>query len=240
MPQLVLGPTQSTRPFIAPSTTVRRTPSISDITTDLFAPKPIAPTQNTPPNVGSTPAQPSENQVVATTPAAEPEKVEEVPSENADAQTPPIQSAPDSMPMKSAEIDAPKPDPIAPIESELVQAESAPDFATKWHEMFEQVFANIPSIYFPYREYTPELKDNLIYFKVNNEIQKENIETQKREILEFLRNNFDNAIEDLVITSDQTFIPKKIIYDQKDKFENFSEENPNFVDFVKILNLHMS
>ena len=33
---------------------------------------------------------------------------------------------------------------------------------------------------------------------------------------------------------------RKIIYDQKDKFENFAEENPNFVDFVKILNLHMS
>lgn len=236
MPQLVTGPTQSSRPFIAPSTTVRRTPSISDITTDLFAPKLVEPTTNT----QSTSTKPAETQVVAATPVDEPERVVETPSESADVQTPKTQPEPDKMPMESAEIVASEPEPITPVVPENVDSESSSDFAEKWHEMFEQVFVNIPSIYFPYREYTPELKDNIIHFKVNNEIQKENIETQKRDILEFLRNHFDNAIEDLVITSDQTFIPKKIIYDQKDKFENFAEENPNFVDFVKILNLHMS
>ena len=236
MPQLVTGPTQSSRPFIAPSTTVRRTPSISDITTDLFAPKPVEPTTNT----QSTSTQPADNQVVAAAIVAESESGVEISPESADVQTPKTQPEPDKMPMESAEIVASEPEPITPVVPENVDSESSSDFEAKWHEMFEQVFVNIPSIYFPYREYTPELKDNLIHFKVNNEIQKENIETQKRDILEFLRNHFDNAIEDLVITSDQTFIPKKIIYDQKDKFENFAEENPNFVDFVKILNLHMS
>lgn len=236
MPQLVTGPTQSSRPFIAPSTTVRRTPSISDITTDLFAPKPVEPTTNT----QSTSTKPAETQVVAATPVAESKSGVEISPESADVQTPKTQPEPDKMPMESAEVVASEPEPITPVVPENVDSESSSDFAEKWHEMFEQVFVNIPSIYFPYREYTPELKDNLIHFKVNNEIQKENIETQKRDILEFLRNHFDNAIEDLVITSDQTFIPKKIIYDQKDKFENFAEENPNFVDFVKILNLHMS
>lgn len=240
MPQLVTGPTQSSRPFIAPSTTVRRTPSISDITTDLFAPKPVEPTQNAITHTQSTSTQPAETQVVAATPVDEPERVAETPSESADVQTPKTQPEPDKMPMESAEIVASEPEPITPVVPENVDSESSSDFEAKWHEMFEQVFVNIPSIYFPYREYTPELKDNIIHFKVNNEIQKENIETQKRDVLEFLRNHFDNAIEDLVITSDQTFIPKKIIYDQKDKFENFAEENPNFVDFVKILNLHMS
>lgn len=236
MPQLVTGPTQSSRPFIAPSTTVRRTPSISDITTDLFAPKPVEPTTNT----QSTSTKPAETQVVAAAPVDEPERVAETPSESADVQTPKTQPEPDTMPMESAEVVASESEPTASVEPAIVQSESVSDFAEKWHEMFEQVFVNIPSIYFPYREYTPELKDNIIHFKVNNEIQKENIEIQKRDILEFLRNHFDHAIEDLVITSDQTFIPKKIIYDQKDKFENFAEENPNFVDFVKILNLHMS
>lgn len=236
MPQLVTGPTQSSRPFIAPSTTVRRTPSISDITTDLFAPKPVEPTTNT----QSTSTKPAETQVVAATPVDEPERVAETPSESADVQTPKTQPEPDTMPMESAEVVASESEPITPVVPENVDSESSSDFEAKWHEMFEQVFVNIPSIYFPYREYTPELKDNIIHFKVNNEIQKENIEIQKRDILEFLRNHFDQAIEDLVITSDQTFIPKKIIYDQKDKFENFAEENPNFVDFVKILNLHMS
>lgn len=235
MPQLVTGPTQSSRPFIAPSTTVRRTPSISDITTDLFASKPVEPTTNT----QSTSTKPAEAQVVAAS-VDEPERVAETPSESADVQTPKTQPEPDKMPMESAEIVASEPEPITPVVPENVDSESSSDFEAKWHEMFEQVFVNIPSIYFPYREYTPELKDNIIHFKVNNEIQKENIEIQKRDILEFLRNHFDHAIEDLVITSDQTFIPKKIIYDQKDKFENFAEENPNFVDFVKILNLHMS
>ena len=236
MPQLVTGPTQSSRPFIAPSTTVRRTPSISDITTDLFAPKPVEPTTNT----QSTSTKPAETQVVAAAPVAESKSGVEISPESADVQTPKTQPEPDTMPMESAEIVASEPEPITPVVPENVDSESSSDFEAKWHEMFEQVFVNIPSIYFPYREYTPELKDNIIHFKVNNEIQKENIEIQKRDILEFLRNHFDHAIEDLVITSDQTFIPKKIIYDQKDKFENFAEENPNFVDFVKILNLHMS
>lgn len=236
MPQLVTGPTQSSRPFIAPSTTVRRTPSISDITTDLFAPKPVEPTTNT----QSTSTEPAETQVIAAAPVAESKSGVEISPESADVQTPKTQPEPDKMPMESAEVVASESEPTASVEPAIVQSESVSDFAEKWHEMFEQVFVNIPSIYFPYREYTPELKDNIIHFKVNNEIQKENIEIQKRDILEFLRNHFDQAIEDLVITSDQTFIPKKIIYDQKDKFENFAEENPNFVDFVKILNLHMS
>lgn len=236
MPQLVTSPTQSSRPFIAPSTTVRRTPSISDITTDLFASKPVEPTTNT----QSTSTKPAENQVVAAALVAESKSGVEISPESADVQTPKTQPEPDKMPMESAEIVASEPEPITPVVPENVDSESSSDFEAKWHEMFEKVFVNIPSIYFPYREYTPELKDNIIYFKVNNEIQKENIEIQKRDILEFLRNHFDHAIEDLVIISDQTFIPKKIIYDQKDKFENFAEENPNFVDFVKILNLHMS
>ena len=47
-------------------------------------------------------------------------------------------------------------------------------FAEKWTEMFELLFREIPTIYYPLEKVIPPIKDNIITVTVKNELMKEN------------------------------------------------------------------
>lgn len=231
VPQLSTGPVQSNRPFIAPNASVRRTPSISDITKEIFSEPKTEETPKQVENVPQTPPVPA-----PLTPAPEPEPAPAV------APAFPVEEPAPAQPQTETQ---PAPQQPEPEETPAVVAESTPlsepkSFEEEWHKMFDKVFKDIPTLYYPYKEYTPELKENMIHMTVTNEIQKDGFEAKKRDILENLRNNFSNEIEDLLIVTNENFVAKKIIYDNKDKLENFAEENPNFTEFVSILNLNMN
>jgi DNA polymerase III delta prime subunit len=111
------------------------------------------------------------------------------------------------------------------------------NFPDHWHAMFEQVFAHVPTIYYPLKETVPVFEDNIIKIVVKNEIQKEHFEAKKREALEYLRTHFDEKIEDVVIEINEKMETKKIIYDIKDKLQNFKEQNEEFDAFLQILDI---
>lgn len=112
-------------------------------------------------------------------------------------------------------------------------------FAILWSDLFESIFKNIPTIYFPLKEYVPTIKNNNIEINLKNELQKEHFEPKVREILAFFRSQFMEELEDVVIHVDETFTPRKVIYDTTDKMKNLSEQNPNFEDFTSILELRV-
>ena len=56
-------------------------------------------------------------------------------------------------------------------------------------------------------------------------------------MLAYLRTHFDEKIEDIVVKTNEQLETKKIIYDVKDKLQNFKEQNPEFDDFIQILDL---
>jgi len=103
--------------------------------------------------------------------------------------------------------------------------------------MFELVFASVPTIYFPLKNSVPEIDNNIINLTVKNEIQKEHFEAKKREVLEYLRTHYSEQIEDVVVGANEQMETKKIIYDIKDKLQNFKEQNVEFDDFLQILDL---
>ena len=111
------------------------------------------------------------------------------------------------------------------------------NFPETWQKMFELVFASVPTIYFPLKNSIPEIDNNIINLTVKNEIQKEHFEAKKREVLEYLRTHFSEQIEDIIVRANEQMETKKIIYDVKDKLQNFKEQNVEFDDFVQILNL---
>jgi len=137
------------------------------------------------------------------------------------------------------------------VESENVESENVEEiidnsqltivnsnvFPEQWRVMFEQVFASVPTIYFSLKETLPEVENNVIKVTVKNEIQKEHFEAKTREVLEFLRTHFDEKIEDVVVVTNEKMETKKIIYDVKDKLQNFKEQNEEFEDFLQILEL---
>jgi hypothetical protein len=106
-----------------------------------------------------------------------------------------------------------------------------------WHTMFQQVFASVPTIYYPLKETLPQIENNIIKVTVKNDIQKEHFEAKKREVLEYLRTHCDEKIEDVEVTTNEKMETKKIIYDVKDKLQNFKEQNEEFEDFLQILDL---
>jgi len=103
--------------------------------------------------------------------------------------------------------------------------------------MFELVFTTVPTIYYPLKNNVPEIDNNIINLTVKNEIQKEHFEAKKREVLEYLRTHFSEQIEDVVVGANEQMDTKKIIYDIKDKLQNFKEQNVEFDDFLQILDL---
>ena len=131
-------------------------------------------------------------------------------------------------------------------EEELVSVEiSTPQevdlslFPKYWNEMFETVFKDIPTIYYPLKEYVPTIQDNVIEINLKNDLQKDHFDPKIREVLSYLRTNFNDAIEDIVVRVDESVVTRKVIYDTADKMKNLAEQNPSFEDFNAILELRV-
>jgi len=111
------------------------------------------------------------------------------------------------------------------------------NFNDTWRTMFNNVFASVPTIYIPLKESLPKIENNIIKVTVKNDIQKEHFEAKTREVLEFLRTHFNEQIEEIIVEANEQLETKKIIYDVKDKLQNFKEQNAEFEDFLQILDL---
>jgi hypothetical protein len=120
---------------------------------------------------------------------------------------------------------------------ESVPSACQKNFPGSWHEMFNHVFASVPTIHIPLKNTLPEMENNIIKVMVKNEIQKEHFEAKTREVLEYLRTHFDEQVENIVVVANEQMETKKIIYDIKDKLQNFKEQNAEFDDFLQILDL---
>jgi len=121
--------------------------------------------------------------------------------------------------------------------SDVGKSDTKQRFPTQWRTMFNQVFASVPTIYIPLKETLPEVDDNIIKITVKNQIQKEHFESKTREIIDFLKTHYDKQIKDIVVETNERLETKKIIYDVKEKLQNFKDQNNNFEDFLQILDL---
>lgn len=113
------------------------------------------------------------------------------------------------------------------------------EFPKYWNEMFETVFKDIPTIYYPLKEYVPTIQDNIIEINLKNDLQKDHFDPKIREVLAYLRTNFNEAIEDIIVQVDESIVTRKVIYDTADKMKNLTEQNPSFEDFNAILDLRV-
>ena len=71
---------------------------------------------------------------------------------------------------------------------------------------------------------TPTLKENHIHYKVSNNTSALEIDLEKHQLVQFLRNRLKAKIE-LMLTTDKT-IDKKLTYTNKDKYNLLKEKNP--------------
>jgi hypothetical protein len=119
----------------------------------------------------------------------------------------------------------------------IISSSHHPDFPTTWRTAFNLIFASVPTIHIPLKETLPQIENNIIKIIVKNDIQKEHFEAKIREMLAYLRTHFDEKIEDIVVETNELLETKKIIYDDKDKLQNFRDQNADFDDFIQKLDL---
>lgn len=85
-------------------------------------------------------------------------------------------------------------------------------------------------------EETPELKANIIYFRIENKALNDEFEAQKSDFLDFIRKELSNYDVDVKFTINKDFKTKKA-YTPQEKFIKMSENNPQLKELVKILNM---
>ena len=85
-------------------------------------------------------------------------------------------------------------------------------------------------------EETPELKANIIYFRIENRALNDEFEAQKSDFLDFIRKELSNYDVDVKFTINKDFKTKKA-YTPQEKFIKMSENNPQLKELVKTLNM---
>lgn len=232
-------PTPSTQSFFIPTATVKSGPSIKDlindpapapqatadtVTTQAPAPAPPAPTRPTEPlteAVTAAPATPEPEPTVPTEPVGN-EPIAEV------------TETPVNLPPQADEA----------VEQPVKRPPANPDedpetFQLFWETMVEAIFADVPTLHEPLKHYHPVRKENILIIPVKNDIQENDFATRKHQVLSYLRQNWDETLDDLEVKLDNAMETKKYILDDNDKLNALREQNPDIADFIKSLNLRI-
>tara|TARA_B110000459_G_scaffold35252_1_gene37431 strand:+ start:7773 stop:9578 length:1806 start_codon:yes stop_codon:yes gene_type:complete len=85
-------------------------------------------------------------------------------------------------------------------------------------------------------EEIPELKENIIYFRIENKALNDEFDTQKSDFLDFIRKELSNYDVGVKLSINKDFKTKKA-YTPQEKFIKMSENNPQLKELVKALNM---
>lgn len=110
-----------------------------------------------------------------------------------------------------------------------------------WKKYSERIkLRGSDNLYSTFSKYQPDLKENnRIEFKVENNIQADYVETEKANLLAFLRkelNNYHINVFPVVIEVAES----KSLYLPQDKFKHLAEKNPNLLTLKKNLGLELN
>ena len=112
-------------------------------------------------------------------------------------------------------------------------------FQIFWESMVEAIFADMPTLHEPLKHYHPVRKENILIIPVKNDIQENDFAPRKHQVLRYLRDNWDEALDDIEVKLEVNMETKKFILDDNDKLNALREQNPDVVDFIRSLNLRI-
>ena len=105
--------------------------------------------------------------------------------------------------------------------------------------MIDIVFDKVPTLQAPLKHYVPEIKEFIIHISLKNDFQQDDFASKKNEVLQYLRNNFDERINDVETAMAKEDDVQKYILDDDDKLTELKQQNPDLGDFIKTLNLRI-
>ena len=145
---------------------------------------------------------------------------------------------------ESVLVEEPRPQeaPQEPVIVKRPPADPEEDPATFqifWESMVEAIFADMPTLHEPLKHYHPVRKENILIIPVKNDIQENDFAPRKHQVLRYLRDNWDEALDDIEVKLEVNMETKKFILDDNDKLNALREQNPDVVDFIRSLNLRI-
>lgn len=112
-------------------------------------------------------------------------------------------------------------------------------FRRFWEAMVEAIFSDIPTLHEPLKHYYPVRKENTLIVSVKNDIQENDFALRKNQVMIYLRENWDESLDEIEVKLDLAKEVKKYILDDNDKLNALREQNPDLADFVRGLNLRI-
>lgn len=112
-------------------------------------------------------------------------------------------------------------------------------FQIFWEAMVEAIFSDMPTLHEPLKHYHPVRKENILIIPVKNDIQENDFAPRKHQVLRYLRDNWDETLDDIEVKLEVGMEVKKYILDDNDKLNALREQNPDIVDFIRSLNLRI-
>ena len=222
-------PTPSTQSFITPTSTVKSGPSIKELIHDPVQSAPVVVSDSVPPQSQAEPSEPASE--------AAPKVSEPIP----EVATEPVDE----------EIDREEPLPMEPMQAEeepsansLPRPPADPDekpevFQQFWEAMVDAIFFDLPTLHEPLKHYHPVRKENILIIPVKNDIQENAFAPRKHQVLAFLRQNWDETLDDIEVKLDVNMETKKFVLDDNDKLNALREQNSDIADFIKSMNLRV-
>lgn len=180
----------------------------------------------------SQPESQSENQ-----PESQPENQQESQGQGQEPVVEPSGETPSETPSTPESVEATPPVSQPAEDKEPAETTDEEVFKQKWLDLIDTVFANKPTLHTPMKHYPVEIKDNIVYVSLKNELQQNDFEIKKTDVLQYLRANYSEAINDVVSKVDVNIQTPKFILDSQDKMNELNKQNPDFKEFIKILKL---
>jgi len=112
-------------------------------------------------------------------------------------------------------------------------------FHQAWITMCDTILKQDKVIYHPFKENIPQYENLVITIVVSNGIVEDFFKDKKREILSYMRNNFDDKIEDIVLDIQKETVQKKYLLSNREQADLLHQQNREFSDFVNLLELKL-
>ena len=112
-------------------------------------------------------------------------------------------------------------------------------FGKSWITMCDTVLSSVPALYHLFKLNIPQYENHIITVVVNNGIAEAFFSDKKREILAYMRNNFDIEIEDIVLDIQTEAVQKKFLLSNQEQAELLHQQNSELSDFMNLLELKL-
>lgn len=236
--------------FVAPEAVLKQSTSIKDVIRDpqvgqpSATPQPSQPValnaQQAPsvaaPSALNAPPVPVATSTPVDTPPASPVMPSSTPTAPISVPTAPLTPAqeqtlePTSQPVST---------PIKPA-AEMNQEEYYQALAFHWNTLVDLIFEKVPTLKSFLKFKVPEMKEFNAVLVLKNEIQCDDFNSKKVEVLRYLRNNFDQRINDIDVVLEERPDDTKYVLTEDDKLDELRKQNPDMNGFINILNLRLN